>query len=306
MLISQAFVMQNVRVTRKGRKGPVPARLFMIFARKAPTAVIFRRGPSKWVQLIKWNTDADTFEPGHWFNGRIYERRCDLSPNGSLLIYFAQKLSARSLKDTDYTYAWTAISRPPFLTALALWPKGDCWHGGGSFKNDKIVLLNHKPMVAKAHENHKPHGLSVVPNPRASGEDDPIFSQRLDRDGWQLKKVWKLENRGYPKLYHTIQPELWEKANPERTHVIQLIRSIECLDYSEEFIVRNITQPRMTQFDRASWVDWDQQGRLVFARDGKLFAGSINSRGQWDENLLIDLNPARPESLPPPEWATKW
>jgi len=97
--------MQNVKVTHKGKKGNVPARLFMVFARNSSTAVIFRRGPSKWVQLIKWNTKTDAFEPGQWFNGRIYERRADLSPDGSLLIYFAQKITARSKKDTEYTYA---------------------------------------------------------------------------------------------------------------------------------------------------------------------------------------------------------
>ncbi len=35
--------MQNVLVTRKGEKGPVAARLFVIMARKSHTAVIFRR-----------------------------------------------------------------------------------------------------------------------------------------------------------------------------------------------------------------------------------------------------------------------
>src|SRR5215831_999791 len=70
--------MQNVKVTHKGKKGPVPARLFMIFARKSPMTVIFRRGPSKWVQLVKWNTTRlMLLRPGKWFNGRIYERWSD-------------------------------------------------------------------------------------------------------------------------------------------------------------------------------------------------------------------------------------
>jgi hypothetical protein len=298
--------MQNVKVTRKGLKGQVPARLFMIFARKSPTAVIFRRGPSKWVQLIKWNTKTDVFEPGQWFNGRIYERRSDLSPDGSFLIYFAQKISRRSLKDTEYTYAWTAISRPPFLTALALWPKGDCWHGGGLFKNGKVVLLNHRPEVAKPHKDHKPHRLLVIPNKQAHGEDDPIFSQRLERDGWELKTPSQVENHGYPKLFHTVQAEVREKANPGCTHVIRLTRSIECLDYSEEFAVRSVKQPFVREIDRASWADWDQRGRLVFARDGKIFAGSIKDNGHFTEERLIDLNPSKPTPLPAPEWAIKW
>lgn len=298
--------MQNVKVTQKGEKGPVPARLFMIFARKSPTAVIFRRGPSKWVQLIKWNTKTDVFEPGQWFKGRIYERRSDLSPDGSLLIYFAQKITGKSLRDKVYTYAWTAISRPPFLTALALWPKGDCWHGGGLFKNSKIVLLNHKPEVAKPHKEHKPHGLLVIPNKQAHGEDDPIFSQRLERDGWTLKSPWHIENHGYPKLFHIIQPEVREKANPGGSHVIRLTRSIECLDYSEEFGLRGFKQPLAINIGNASWVDWDQQGRLVFARDGKIFAGIVKNDGRFAEEQLVDLNPAKPKPLPAPQWAAKW
>jgi hypothetical protein len=116
--------MQNVLVTAKRKTELVGARLFPILARRSYTAVIFRRGLSKWVQLIRWDTKTDTFEPGQWFHGRVYERRCDLSPDGSLLVYFAQKISARSLKDKEYTYAWTAISKPPYLTALALLAQG--------------------------------------------------------------------------------------------------------------------------------------------------------------------------------------
>jgi hypothetical protein len=215
-----------------------------------------------------------------------------------LLIYFAQKISARSLKDREYTYAWTAISRPPFLTALALWPKGDCWHGGGLFKNSRVVLLNHKPEVAAPHKKHKPHRrLSVIPNPQAHGEDDPIFSQRLDRDGWLLKQVWQI---------HTIQPEVREKSSPDGTHVIRLTRSIECLDYSEEFSVRDAKQLSVENIAKASWADWDQQGRLVFARDGKIFAASLTNDTHFDERLLIDLNHSKPKSVSPPQWATKW
>jgi hypothetical protein len=298
--------MRNVKANPKNAKGPVPARLFLLFARKAPLVVIFRRGPSKWVQLIKWNTATDVFEQGQWFNGRIYERRSDLSPNGSLLIYFAQKITAESKNDSEYTYAWTAISKPPYLTALALWPKGDCWHGGGSFKNGRVVLLNHKPAVAKPHKDHKPHLLLVRPNPNACGEDDRIFSERLERDGWKLITRWKVENRGYPKLFHTIQPEVRERTSRDGKHILRLTRSVECLDYAEEFSGRSAERARLFEIERADWADWDQHGRLVFARDGKIFAASIKQSGELFEKLLIDLNSSKPEPLTPPVWATKW
>jgi hypothetical protein len=79
----------------------------------------------------------DTFQCGQWLKGRVYERRCDPSPNGELLLYFAANYGK------PYR-SWSAISRPPFLTALALWPKGDGWGGGGHFLSENRIELNHR------------------------------------------------------------------------------------------------------------------------------------------------------------------
>lgn len=97
-----------------------------------------------------------------------------------------------------------------------------------------------------------------------------------------------------------------EKANPDHTHAIRLTRSIERLEYSEEFALCNLKLPVVRQMDRASWVDWDQRGRLVSARDGKIFAASISTDCHLAEEQLADLNPSRREAVPAPEWATKW
>ncbi|MBV8516144.1 MAG: hypothetical protein JO197_01960 [Acidobacteria bacterium] len=92
-------------------------RIYALLARSTARAVVFRRGPSKRVFLLGWNTANDQFEQGQWLKGRIYERRCDLSPDGQLLLYFAANYQ-------EPYFSWSAISRPPYLTALALWPKG--------------------------------------------------------------------------------------------------------------------------------------------------------------------------------------
>jgi hypothetical protein len=112
-------------------------RAYVILARKAPVGLIFRRGPSNRVLLIRWDLERDTFEFGQWLRGRIYERRCDLSPEGDLLLYFA----ANWHKPFQ---SWSAVSRPPYLTALALWPKGDGWGGGGQFSARDDIQLNHR------------------------------------------------------------------------------------------------------------------------------------------------------------------
>lgn len=100
-----------------------PARLHILLARHS--AVVIRRGPSQHVCVLGWDRRNDTFQIGQWLKGRIYERRCDLSPDGEYLIYFA--MNGRWQSETKGS--WTAISRAPYLKALALFSKGDCWQG---------------------------------------------------------------------------------------------------------------------------------------------------------------------------------
>jgi hypothetical protein len=66
-------------------------RLSLVFASEAPVAVVLRRGPTEWVELIRWDTSTDFFEHGQWLHGKIYGERCGLSPNGRLFVYFAMK-----------------------------------------------------------------------------------------------------------------------------------------------------------------------------------------------------------------------
>lgn len=137
-------------------------RLNFIFARQAPIAVIFKRGPSEWYQLIKWSVDTDTFDYGHWFHGRIYVERCDISPDGTLLLYFALKYGWIDFND-GYEREYTAISKPPWLTALALWPWGSTWGGGGRFISNYEVGLA-SGADCPHHPNHPPGKLKVSYN----------------------------------------------------------------------------------------------------------------------------------------------
>jgi hypothetical protein len=114
------------------------AKLFVIQARDEPIAIILRRGPSDWYHLIEWHTRRDAFVHGAWFKGRIYSEKCDLSPDGRPLLYFALK---GSRGDTEFTHAWTAVSRPPWLAALVVWPHGTTYGGGGRFLDNRTLIL---------------------------------------------------------------------------------------------------------------------------------------------------------------------
>jgi hypothetical protein len=133
------------------------AKLFVILAKSKPTAVILRRGPSRWFHVVQWDTRHDTFSSGAWFKGRIYEDRCDISPDGTLFLYFAHK---GSRSGTAFTHAWTAVSRLPWLHALVLWPQGSTWGGGGRFVDNRTVAL--RGVLDPPHKDFPLRGLRVA------------------------------------------------------------------------------------------------------------------------------------------------
>src|SRR5215468_3926067 len=100
-----------------------PARLFVYLAREAPLAVVLRRGPSDWARLSLWHTDTDVIEHGQWLKGRVYERRSDISADGTLFVAFVRQSGGRPDAEIKAD-TWVAVSRPPYFTALALWAVG--------------------------------------------------------------------------------------------------------------------------------------------------------------------------------------
>lgn len=294
----------------------IPARLFGIVARAAPLVVIMRRGPTRWVRLLLWHTDTDVVESGQWFHGRIFERRCDLSPDGQLFVYFASKLSVGGNQEHPTVgYSWTAVSRPPYFIALKLWPKGDSWNGGGLFESNSTLLLNHH--TASAEKKKRIARLNTISEPAPwyhfMTEDGPIYHARLQRDGWQLTQQahWDrphslLEIQG---TYIFDPPGIWEKPRPDSP---MLLRMTEFgLDYRHmgekhvlDFSLISPDQPEIL-IQGAEWADWDQRGRLVYAKDGQLFADDL-SQPSLTPRLIADLNDMRPEPLVPPAWAKQW
>ncbi len=145
----------GVYMSTKNKQKPAP-RLFVIFAKEANEAVIFRRGPASWFHVVRWDTKYDEFYPGAWFKGRIYPERCDLSPDGKLLLYFVHQ--GRQL-GTDYKDSWNAISRSPWLTAIGLWPQGTTYGGGGRFTDNRSAVLRFYPV--EPHPEHLGAGLNI-------------------------------------------------------------------------------------------------------------------------------------------------
>lgn len=170
---------------------PVFARLHAIFASDKPVAVVFRRGPAKQVATFLWNRKTDTFTIGQWFKGLIYANRCDLSPDGRYMIYFAYNGKVNQ----DTRRSWTAVSFAPYLKAINLYQKGDTWQGGGLFLSNKTFWLNddyfsekriirESSGLEKSLFYDKTHDPSVLPCPKIGFDYKSTYYYRLLRDGW--------------------------------------------------------------------------------------------------------------------------
>lgn len=264
-------------------------RLSAILARHSPIAVIFRRGPSKSVLLTRWDTSNDSFEYGQWLKGRIYERRCDLSPDGDLLLYFAAN------HKPPYG-SWSAISRPPFLTALVMWPKGDTYGGGGHFVSQHRIALNHRDYeMSPAPGFQVPKSLRVehLGERPGCGEDDPTWYKRLQRDGWKLVS-WPSRTKdefGSRVIWEPDPPIRWEKSNPkwpEQYSLEMAIMGIGERDGPWYMIEHSVIRSdgHNDRIGRSDWADWSHAGDLLFAMDGALY------RARCSKGTLLPLEEA--------------
>jgi hypothetical protein len=295
------------------------ARVTALIARQAPKAVVFRRGPSRTVCVLNWDLETDTLTPGQWFRGRIYDRRCDLSPDGKLLVYFAGYRG-------EYR-SWTAISRPPYLTALALWPKGDGWGGGGLFQNERTLELNHRPAgdewARDGDETHLapdfrlPDGFRVRPFGERPGwgEDDPIYSARLERDGWRPTDEGGApqENRDGP-VWITFDPP-FVRAKPLRRDGLELrlaLHGIKERDGRWYLETGQIVAPGdhiLADLGRVDWADVDHNGDVLVSQGGRLFRMRIPPHATAVLSapaLVADLNDMRFERRSTPPEARTW
>lgn len=302
------------RVNAPALANPNRARLFAIVAREARRAVVFRRGPTRKTRLFVWNLRDDTLEGGQWFFGRIYERRGDLSPDGELLSYFAAKF----VKPYD---TWTAISRPPYFTALAFWPKGDSWGGGGLFEDARTFLLNHREgerEIVALQGTPAAHGFKVKPFGRypGRGEDDPIYAERLRRDGWSVAPPTEAKEQSFdapvwivfdPPHARTLKLTGGGKQRPLTLRVLthgyhekngrSWVETADVLDHDGT---------TLRDFGRIDWIDTDRNGDILLAREGRLERLRRGEIRGGSPKLVADLHGMAFEPVEAPAWAQTW
>jgi hypothetical protein len=274
--------------------------MFVLLARRASVGVILRRGPTAWWRVTRWDTGRDRFEAGQWFRGRIYPDKCDVSPDGKFLVYFAAKFYPHA-DPKGIGSTWTAVSRPPYLTALALWRGIGTWGGSGVFLDDRTVLVATGGW--KHHPAHPPGPLCVL-------EYNSLKRGDPRRD---VVPCWQNEWEGIPDLIQRTHPQCgaWRKTSGRLT----LQRDTERAGGPQYEYYPSRRRSLYTLYGKddepvalfeAHWADWDQQGRLVATVGGRVFEGKLTKDRKLRWRQLAAMNEEQPSRMEAPKWAQRW
>lgn len=269
----------------------IPARLHILPAKHAPTAIVIRRKPSDTFHILRWNTQTDEIEHGSWFTGRIYPWRCDVSPDGNWMVYLAQS--------ADASTSWNGICQPPWLRTTLDWENSGTWHGGGCFLNQDQLLANpgysRGNMAEALRKNGKLVPFKVSESlPHPYGEDEGVLFFRLIRDGYAFAGPPAPKDApGPPWAYAPDDQKLWQwKFSPEHP-----LLSFRYLGYE-------MGRGRVFSFQiegaeellkEANWATWDSLGQLLVAREGRLERYTLECIQTGAPASTIDL-----ERLVPP------
>ena len=274
-------------------KRPIPPRIHVLLARDASTAVVVRRGPTRHTALIGWDRKTDQFKTGQWLYGRIYERRCDISPDGKHLIYFAMN----GHWESSVKGSWTAISRAPYLKAVSLFAKGDCWHGGGLFQTSTDYWLNDGHGHELQKEDRRLRRVVEYPwHEQYGGECLGVYYIRLQRDGWKLKRSAPDGEGRQVSVFEKRVNNHWILR--KRAH-ISIGRSVGRGVYFDTHELFNSRTEEMISKMDWEWAELDG-ARLLWAANGCLHSGRLDAKGLRSEKLLYDFSSMQFEKLAAP------
>jgi len=289
-----------------------PARIFFLIAREVNKAIVFRRGPTKWTQMLVWDLNSNELEYGQWSRVKFQKWRCDLSPSGKYLIYLDNQF-----EDQDSA---TVISKPPYWNALTKWKHYNPLFGmgGGVFNSENEVVLNwHFKLEADKLFPVNPQ-LNVI----CKGKSYDVENVRLERDGWslldskefvdnemnRLKKTSMFWNDIYMENRFQTTPELWSKPITKTSFLYRLsyLHPKKIKRLSKFFIKK---RQEVKELEGIEWAEVDHNGRIIATKNGTLMASKIFNDGsvQLDNlEILHDLNALKPTKVSVPNEMKKW
>jgi hypothetical protein len=248
------------------------------------------------MHLGRWDLDAPSYEPGAWLRGTIYPQRCDLSPDGRWFVYFAMKQSA----DWELGATYIAISRLPWLTALAAWGIGSTWTRGMRFVDDGSIRAVDEPDLGDLKTVYGRFGLRMSEADSFAVERRRGWAETADTPPRDPGDAWD-EARGDRVVMEKPRPgsDRSERLTVNGTYAA--IRELHGIRTDVRYEIRRGHDA--TVLEDAQWADWDAHGRLLVATvDGRLQIRGDATSTTWE----ADEGALEPEAAPPPREASEW
>jgi hypothetical protein len=221
-----------------------------------------------------------------------------VSPDGRWLVYFALKATASwAARDT-----YCAVSRLPWLTALAAWSTCGTWTRGFHFAELDRAWEIGEPDVGDVQTCRRRYGMKAVapaqfPVERRRGwSETPDGPTRDPRDFWDARRNVRLFKPQPGGTLRLLVESVGTPGGEWEGEAIEGLRAAYWLESADD----------LSSLDDVQWADWDPRGRLLVAtRSGKLQIQTL--RGFVPEvTFEQDLAPLEPAPQAPPPWAQHW
>lgn len=255
-----------------------PSRLHVLLARESSRALVIRRGPSKTTCTLLWDRRTDRFTVGQWVRARIYEGKCDLSPDGQHFIYGA--FDGRRSREVQGGY--TAISHAPYLKALDLYAEGTTYFGGGLFTSNQSYWHNGGGELVRDSRKFR---RDPTPGIEGAQETFGLCLLRLHRDGWSQIEQWKKRGGGR---------NVWQKPLPRKWLLRKIFEG-----YGEQHELVQPNRDVLISCPDWEWADFDGD-RLLWAARGCLWTGELRGSKLVNEAKLHDFNGMKFELIEAP------
>lgn len=271
-----------------------PPRIFCIPAAAAPVVAVLRRGPSDWWHVGRWDLAKLAFEPGAWFRAQLYPQKCDLSPDGRWLAYSALNAGA----DWPAGEIYEAVSRLPWLHALAAWEAGTTYTRGIHFLPGPGPSALGDPDVGDVTPLLERHGIALNRPEQFSVERRRGWEETGDTEPRHTSDTWDQRRR-----VRMRKPRPGGGCELQVAGSYAAFRDIPHLREPAEYSLW--TSDDVEVLD-VQWADWDPEGRLLVATSAgrlRMYADPFErSKPQSDH----DLSNLTPTPAPPPQWAKEW
>ena len=282
-----------------------PPRLFGIAALRADIVAVIRRGPSDWCHVGRWDVGQLAYEPGSWFKGKLFPQRCDLSPDGQWLGYMAYKGNPNEFPDS-----YLAVSRLPWLNALAAWFLGETYTRGFHFVNDTRMRRlgppdrGYVPQSLFGMQWTEPAQFAV--ERRRGWIEDDTSPSRDRRDYWDERRCGVRMQKQQPNsrkgLVLTVEGRyaaFREGSGEGRDSWFPPGEAGATYALSDGADIHIL--------DDVQWADWSRRGYLLVATlDGTLQVREVVRLDKFSVVFSTDVGLMQPEPQEPPEIARRW